>query len=214
MAPIICSYPSFSIFYSFLTLRSCTVMTGVMWTLGPHGQLWNPTILWGAVEHTGILDHSAKFIFVGTGYQWRLSSMHPRCCRIYSESPLVFGRLWRGALPLTMWGAGLPVCDMWGLWAPFPSLIAFFRAGRPSCIYAFVLLFLSQGGVGVLLNPTILAEHLLCTRSVQRASEMISMTVKVSAVKGLFWWRREGNGRHPHPALWPGTVSLAPSLHS
>ena len=150
----------------------------------------------------------------GLGINDDLRPRTPHCCRIYTESPLPLEGGGGEFSPLTMWEELDSQSVACGGSGPLFPLIAF-RAGRPSCIHAFVLLFLRQGGVGVLLNPTILAERLLCTRQCAESFwGMISMTVRVSAMKGLFWWRRrEGNGRHPPSCTvtWNGFSSPQPA---
>ena len=208
VAPIICSYPAFSIFYSFLTLCSCTVMTGVMWDSGLCGQLWNPTILWeGLLSIQEILDHSAKFIIVGTGYQWHPSSKHPTLLQNLLWITFVFGRRWRGVLSShSVGGAGLPVCGLWGLWAPFPSdCFLGWQTLMHSCICPTILVE-SEIGLSACSVP----------RSVWRASgEWLAWLSRSLPWKGCSDGEGErGMGDTPHPALWPGTVSLAPNLHA
>ena len=104
VAPIICSYPVFSIFYSFLTPCSCTDDQSDVGLGGPMGSSGTPlSCERGCWAYRGFWTIQQSSSLWGLGINDVFHPCTPHCCRIYSESPLSLEGCGGEFSPLTMW---------------------------------------------------------------------------------------------------------------
>ena len=175
-------------------------------TRGPVGSSGTPlsceTGCWAYMGFWTIQQSSSLW---GLGINDILHPRTPHCCRIYSESPLSLESAGGEFSPLIVWEELDCQSVARGGSGPLPHRLLSGLADPHAFMY------LSYYSCWVRNR----AERLLCTTQCAESFwGMISMTVKVSAMKGLFWWRRrEGNGRHPPSCTvtWNGFSSPQPA---
>ena len=115
----------------------------------------------GAAEHIGDPGPFSKVHQCGDWVSMTTFVHAPHTAAESTLNHLVSGRRWRGVLSSdNVGGAGLPVCGMWGLWAPFP----------PDCFQGWQTLMHSCICPAILVESEIGLSACCVPHSVRRAS--------------------------------------------